>query len=244
MPGARWFPGAALNYAEHALSMPGPAIRRRRRDRRRSRATASASRRTSCATASRAAGRGCSGSASAGATAWPRTCPTSRRRSSRCSRPRASAPSGRRARPSSAREPSSTGSARSSPRVLLTIDGYRYGDRDVDRRGEVAEIRAALPSLRADGRRPVPAPGAGASTPSRTRSPGTTLLADPAPLAFEHVPFDHPLYVLFSSGTTGLPKAHRPRARRHPPRAPQGPRPPHGPRARRTASAGSRRPAG
>ncbi len=35
----------------------------------------------------------------------------------------------------------------------------------------------------------------------------STLLADAAPLAFEPVPFEHPLYVLFSSGTTGLPKA-------------------------------------
>ena len=36
--------------------------------------------------------------------------------------------------------------------------------------------------------------------------PWSRLLADAAPLAFDPVPFDHPLYVLFSSGTTGLPK--------------------------------------
>ena len=44
------------------------------------------------------------------------------------------------------------------------------------------------------------------SRPSRGRSPGPRCSPSPAPLAFEPVPFDHPLYVLFSSGTTGLPK--------------------------------------
>ena len=44
-------------------------------------------------------------------------------------------------------------------------------------------------------------------TRSRTRSTGTTLVGEPAPLQFESLPFDHPLYILFSSGTTGLPKA-------------------------------------
>ena len=57
------------------------------------------------------------------------------------------------------------------------------------------------------GRRPVPAPRLRTpSTPSRAPMPWSSLLADPAPLAVDAVPFDHPLYVLFSSGTTGLPK--------------------------------------
>jgi acetoacetyl-CoA synthetase len=89
-----------------------------------------------------------------------------------------------------------------APSVLLAVDGYRYGARDVDRRGEVAEIRAALPTLRAT----VSLPYLGAD-PLPDTVTWDDLLAEPARLAFERVPFDHPLYVLFSSGTTGLPKA-------------------------------------
>lgn len=86
------------------------------------------------------------------------------------------------------------------PRVLLAVDGYRYGASEVDRREEVAAIRAELPSLEATVI--LPYLGAGADA-DRTWS---DLLADAGPLAFEQVPFDHPLYILYSSGTTGLPK--------------------------------------
>lgn len=89
------------------------------------------------------------------------------------------------------------------PKVLLTIDGYRYGDRDVDRVAEVAAIRAALPSLEATVVLPY-------LDPSAVRVPDAVswaeLVSRVEELAFESVPFDHPLFVLFSSGTTGLPK--------------------------------------
>jgi acetoacetyl-CoA synthetase len=88
------------------------------------------------------------------------------------------------------------------PRVLLAIDGYRYGDRVVDRRAALAEIRAGLPSVEATVLLPY-------LDPSATLDGATTwdaLLAEAARLAFEPVPFDHPLYILYSSGTTGLPK--------------------------------------
>ena len=49
--------------------------------------------------------------------------------------------------------------------------------------------------------------GAARTTPSRTPSPGTSSSPSAAELAFDPLPFAHPLYVLFSSGTTGLPKA-------------------------------------
>jgi acetoacetyl-CoA synthetase len=82
--------------------------------------------------------------------------------------------------------------AQIEPKVLIATEGYRYGGRDFDRRERVAELEAALPSLE----HTVLVP-----------SGWDALLSEPAPLEFERVPFDHPLWVLFSSGTTGLPKA-------------------------------------
>jgi acetoacetyl-CoA synthetase len=86
------------------------------------------------------------------------------------------------------------------PKVLLAVAGYRYGERTVDRRAEVAEIRAALPSLE----HLVHVPYAGALPDAVGWD---ALIAEPGELEFDPVAFDHPLYVLFSSGTTGLPKA-------------------------------------
>lgn len=97
------------------------------------------------------------------------------------------------------------------PTVLVAVDGYRYGRKDIDRRTEVAEIRAALPSLR----HVVGLPYLNESTldsstvnSSTVDGPLWTDLAGPTdePLAFDRLPFEHPLYVLYSSGTTGLPK--------------------------------------
>jgi acetoacetyl-CoA synthetase len=89
------------------------------------------------------------------------------------------------------------------PRVLLTVDGYRYGDREVDRRQEVAEVRAQLPDLAATVVLPYLDPDASPLPASITWG---ELVAEPGRLDFDPVPFDHPLYILYSSGTTGLPK--------------------------------------
>jgi acetoacetyl-CoA synthetase len=78
------------------------------------------------------------------------------------------------------------------PKVLLAIEGYRYGGKDFDRRPQVKELEEAIPSLE----HTVLAP-----------SGWDELLSEHAELEFEPVPFDHPLWVLYSSGTTGLPKA-------------------------------------
>jgi acetoacetyl-CoA synthetase len=87
------------------------------------------------------------------------------------------------------------------PTVLLAVAGYRYGARDIDRHVEVAAIREALPTLTTT----VDVPYLGDPLPASLA--WGELLSAPGDLAFEPVPFDHPLYVLFSSGTTGLPKA-------------------------------------
>jgi acetoacetyl-CoA synthetase len=91
------------------------------------------------------------------------------------------------------------------PMVLLAVDGYRYGDKAIDRLAEVGEIRAALPSLEATVVLPYLHPETAA--PIGDALGWADLMARPEPLEFEHVSFDHPLYVLYSSGTTGLPKA-------------------------------------
>ena len=78
------------------------------------------------------------------------------------------------------------------PVVLLVVRHYRYGTKQIDRSAEVAAIVDALPTVR---------------TVVDVDTGWEDLLGEPAELAFDPVPFDHPLYVLFSSGTTGLPKA-------------------------------------
>jgi acetoacetyl-CoA synthetase len=88
------------------------------------------------------------------------------------------------------------------PKVLLTIDGYRYGDRAVDRSAELAAIRAELPSLEATVL--LPYLESAASVPDTMT--WADLRAARDELEFEQVPFAHPLFVLYSSGTTGLPK--------------------------------------
>jgi acetoacetyl-CoA synthetase len=87
------------------------------------------------------------------------------------------------------------------PKVMLAVGGYGYRNKYVDRREQVAAIRAGLPTLE----HLVWVPYGDA----RVEDAGSweELLAEPAPLQFDPVAFDHPLYVLFSSGTTGLPKA-------------------------------------
>ncbi|WP_410875905.1 acetoacetate--CoA ligase [Nocardia sp. A7] len=90
------------------------------------------------------------------------------------------------------------------PKVLAVVDGYRYGSKAVDRTGDVAAIRAGLPGLEHVVLLPYLDPGT-ASVPEAMS--WAELVGEPGDLAFEPVPFDHPLYVLYSSGTTGAPKA-------------------------------------
>jgi acetoacetyl-CoA synthetase len=202
MPGARWFPGARLNWAEHALRLAGRAdddVVLIARSQTRARTTLTAAqlrdevarvraglRRLGVGPGDRVAAYlpnvpeaaiGLLATASLGAT-WSSCAPEFGTRSvvDRWSQ--------------------------IEPKVLLTVDGYRYGTRDVDRADEVAAIRAALPSLTAT----VLVPYLDPDAPLDGASAWADLRSESAPLEFEPVPFDHPLFVLYSSGTTGLPK--------------------------------------
>mgnify|MGYP001298717658 CR=1 FL=1 len=94
------------------------------------------------------------------------------------------------------------------PAILVAVDGYRYGGKDFDRMQAVGQIQQAIPTLRKT-----------VILPYLNERPDLSLLDNAilwddfvrdhgnAELTYAHVPFDHPLWVLFSSGTTGLPKA-------------------------------------
>ena len=92
------------------------------------------------------------------------------------------------------------------PKVLIACDGVTYGGKDIDRTGVVAELRAALPSVR---HVVVHDPlGLSGHLQGITRMADATARDDAATAAFEPLwlPFDHPLWIVYSSGTTGLPK--------------------------------------
>ena len=93
------------------------------------------------------------------------------------------------------------------PAVLLAVDGYRYNGRPYDRREVLAEIRRQLPSLKATVLVPYLNPDAGLQGVPGARLWDEVVSQPADAIDFEPVPFDHPLWVLYSSGTTGLPKA-------------------------------------
>jgi acetoacetyl-CoA synthase len=95
--------------------------------------------------------------------------------------------------------------AQLGPKVVIAAPGYRLGGKDRDRRGELGEIFAQLPTLEH-----IIWVGRHTSIPSvPTQVPAREweeAVAEPAELVFADVEFSHPLWVLFSSGTTGIPK--------------------------------------
>jgi acetoacetyl-CoA synthetase len=96
------------------------------------------------------------------------------------------------------------------PKVLLCVDGYRYGGKPYSKRDDLRDLVASLPSLdqvvlvrRLEPENP-DAPVDGALFWDELFASRPVPEGD---MEFEQVPFDHPLWTLFSSGTTGLPKA-------------------------------------
>jgi len=100
--------------------------------------------------------------------------------------------------------------AQIEPKVLLGVDGYRHGGKDFDRTDVLGGILAELPTVEHAVLLPyldqdiaaAPRGWPGGLTWDELRERGGA-----AELVFEQVPFEHPLWVLYSSGTTGLPKA-------------------------------------
>jgi acetoacetyl-CoA synthetase len=93
------------------------------------------------------------------------------------------------------------------PKVLITIDGYRYAGKSIDVRPKLAEIASRLPSLKRVVMVPFleAAPEPGPLTQAVRYQ--DFVVRDAASIPFAQLPFDHPIYILYSSGTTGVPKA-------------------------------------
>ncbi len=96
------------------------------------------------------------------------------------------------------------------PVALLTVTSFGFGGKVHDRQAQIAEFAAELPSLR----HVVFLPGAAGAAESPCKLPAgvesalwSDILRQPADLVIDPVPFDHPIWVVYSSGTTGLPKA-------------------------------------
>jgi acetoacetyl-CoA synthetase len=92
--------------------------------------------------------------------------------------------------------------AQIEPTVLVAVDGYRFNGKDYDRRDVVAELRAALPSVRAT----VAVPRLHPREVPDGALAWDEVVADEQEPEFAALPFDHPLWIVYSSGTTGLPK--------------------------------------
>lgn len=92
--------------------------------------------------------------------------------------------------------------AQLEPTVLIAVDGYHWNGKDVDRADVVAQLRAELPTVR----HVVHVPYVFDRPHPAGTTPWDELVVQDEPLVFEQVEFSHPLWVLFTSGTTGLPK--------------------------------------
>ncbi|MFE6801073.1 acetoacetate--CoA ligase [Streptomyces sp. NPDC057681] len=96
------------------------------------------------------------------------------------------------------------------PTVLVAADGYRHGGKEYDRRPHIAEILDGLPTVRhlvaVDSLRTAAAGPAWSQRPDVTQHDWSGMAGREARLDYADVPFGHPLWILWSSGTTGVPK--------------------------------------
>ncbi|MGH3615506.1 MAG: acetoacetate--CoA ligase [Pseudonocardia sp.] len=203
MPGAEWFPGATLNYAEHALTAgPGRAdddiaIVSVRED--------GLERLVTHAELRDAVGRARAGLVRIGVGRGDRVVALAPNSTETLVVFLAAASLGAiwsSCSPDFGARAVHDRFAQIEPAVLLAVDGYLYGGRSYDIRRTVETLRGQLPTLRAT----VLVPYLAEDAELAGTLPWAEFMANPGELAFEPVPFDHPLWVLYSSGTTGLPK--------------------------------------
>jgi acetoacetyl-CoA synthetase len=96
--------------------------------------------------------------------------------------------------------------AQIEPKVLFAVDGYSYGGKPFSRLATVRQLQERLPTLAHTVLVPY-LPDPGGDAPHGATAWSDVVADRRARLSFEPLPFDHPLWVLYSSGTTGLPKA-------------------------------------
>lgn len=203
VPGAQWFPGATLNYAEHALT-PGPgredadvAVVHVRED--------GLERTVTHAELRDAVGRARAGLVRAGVVRGDRVVALAPNSVETLVAFLATASLGAvwsSCSPDFGARAVHDRFAQTEPVVLVAVDGYVYGGKRYDIRDNVTGLREKLPTLRAT----VLVPYLDGDATLDGTTPWAGFTAEPGPLEFEPVPFDHPLWVLYSSGTTGLPK--------------------------------------
>jgi len=193
MPGAEWFPGARVNYAEHIFrDRPGDGVALRHASEVRAVVEGWTWDRLRSETARVAAGLRAAGVAPGDrVAAYMPNIPETVAAFLACAALGAVWSS---AAPEFGARSVIDRFSQIEPKVLLAVDGYRYGGRDFDRREAVARIASEIPSLQQ------------VVTLRYLSGEGWPAHTHHEDLRFEPLPFDHPLWVLYSSGTTGLPK--------------------------------------